>query len=192
MRGRTDRLWIIGGALAAVVLVALGWFLLIVPTNAQALAFEDQTAVTEQQLDTLERRLRQLQTDQAKLPQFRAELARNQEALPSDSGVPPFLRQLESAGNAVGARVTNVSVGVPAAVPGGGDGVYALPITVTTDGSPGQLSPFLDQLQQVQPRAVLIETANLTAGSGAGMSLTLTMKVFVTLANNAPTPAPTR
>ena len=183
MRGRVDHLWIAGGAVAAALLITLGWFLLIGPTQDDTAAMREQIDTSAVQLITLQSTLRKLNAEKAKLPQYQAELKKYREALPSDGDVAAFLRQLEAAGNAVGANVSNMSVGSPATVPGKGLTVYALPVTVTADGTAGQLSPFLDQLQQNQPRAVLIETANLTGGADRAatdsMSLTLTMKVFV-------------
>jgi Tfp pilus assembly protein PilO len=197
MNGRTDRIWMIGGAAGAVLLVAIGWFLLINPTNVEADGLRERTQVIELERMSLDNRLRELKAEKARLPEYQAQLGRNKQALPADSGVPAFLRQLEQAGNTVGASVSNVSVGVPTAIKGDSPTVFSLPITVTADGTPGQLSPFLDQLQQVQPRAILIETANLTAAAtdqdkgGDKMNLTLTLKVFVAPAAGAAKPAAT-
>jgi hypothetical protein len=77
--------------------------------------------------------------------------------------------------------------------------VYAMSISATVTGSPTALDKFLDQLQNVQPRAVLItnvtEGAGSTSGAGhtAGQTtLTLTMQAFVApaLPAAAATPSP--
>jgi Tfp pilus assembly protein PilO len=70
-----------------------------------------------------------------------------------------------------------------------GPPIYALPITAQVSGTPAALNKFLDQLQAVQPRAVLItqigETTGVTGGAGAraassvGTTLQLTMDAFV-------------
>jgi hypothetical protein len=66
--------------------------------------------------------------------------------------------------------------------------IYALPITAVVSGTPTALNKFLDQLQGVQPRAVLItqigETTGAVAGPNAhgavaGTTLQLTMDAFV-------------
>jgi hypothetical protein len=65
--------------------------------------------------------------------------------------------------------------------------IYALPITADVSGSPAALGRFLDQLQRVQPRAVLItqltEKAATSAQNGHAVggstSLTLSMQAFV-------------
>jgi len=200
MRAHADRLWMIGGAIGVVVLVAIGWLGLINPAGDDAEGYREQTEVSEVQLIALHKRLNELKDQQAKLPTYEAELKRNQQALPADTGIPAFLRQLEDAGDAVGAEVSNVNVGVPAQETGAGLTAYALPVTVTVDGDIEDMGPFLDQLQQVQPRAVLVQSANLAAGEEAGSdgtaNMTLTMKVFVAPAGGAtpgatPTPTPT-
>lgn len=71
-----------------------------------------------------------------------------------------------------------------------GQQIYALPITAQVSGSPDALNRFLDQLQTVQPRAVLLSqisetTTQAASGSGGhggavtGTSLQLTMDAFV-------------
>jgi len=76
-------------------------------------------------------------------------------------------------------------------------GVYAMTISAQITGSPTNLNRFLDQLQNVQPRAVLIASVNEASGAanpgtGTGGSvpagattLQLTMEAFV-----APNAAP--
>lgn len=72
-------------------------------------------------------------------------------------------------------------------------GVYALPITATVSGSASALSRFLDQLQAVQPRAVLISSISMssatngTTGSAPqdAYTLQLTMQAFVAPASPA-------
>lgn len=81
--------------------------------------------------------------------------------------------------------------------PGGaaaGPGVYSLPVKAEVTGSPADLNRFLDQLQNVQPRAVLITSVVETSGNQGtgpggqtvGTVLDLSLQVFVA---TAPTPA---
>jgi Tfp pilus assembly protein PilO len=190
MRTRhADRLWMIGGAAVAVLLLALSWVLAISPTNADADNLREQTASTETQLTTLRRRLADLKEQEANLPTYRAALRVNQDALPEDSGVPDFLRTLQASGDSVNVVVSAVNVGTPGqntALPT----VFDLPITVTAEGSASNLGRFLDQLQRVQPRAVLIESANMTASEDDGKtSISIMLKAFV--AAGEATAAPT-
>jgi hypothetical protein len=75
-----------------------------------------------------------------------------------------------------------------AAAPGGAGSIFALSITATVTGAPNALDKFLDQLQAVQPRAVLITDIVESSGSPTGgnvgpaqaqASLQLTMEAFV-------------
>jgi Tfp pilus assembly protein PilO len=188
-----DRLWMIGGVVGAALLIAIGWFLAISPKMAETDELRGQKETTETQLIVLRNRLSELQEDDKKLPQYKATLERNQAALPTDSGVPDFLRQLQDSGDVVNAAVTGVTVGAPEQQ--GGTELYALPITVTVEGLPTDLGRFLDQLQRVQPRAVLVESANMIAGSekgsAKGQTMTLAIKAFVAPKADQATPAAT-
>jgi Tfp pilus assembly protein PilO len=183
MRTRhADRLWIAGGFLAAALLLAFGWFIAISPAKADADAVREQTATTEIRLVSLQQRLTELQEQAANLNVYQAALQAHQAALPTDSGLPDFLRQLERSGDAVNITVSSLTVGPPVqstAVPS----VYDLPITVTAEGSGVDLNRFLEQVQTVQPRAVLIKGAILTSAAGEGaattMNLVITMTAFV-------------
>ena len=83
----------------------------------------------------------------------------------------------------------NAAGSTPGAV---GPAIFALPITATVSGSPSSLEKFLDQLQNVQPRAVLI-TGITEGGATSGSATTnvapgktllqLTMYAFVAPSN---------
>jgi Tfp pilus assembly protein PilO len=182
------RIWMIGG-LAVIVLLAVGsWFLLISPKFAKASDVRTQVEDTQTQLITLRRKIAGLNAQKAQLPKYKAALKRNQQALPSDSGVPDFLRQLQSSGEKTGVTVSGVSVAAPAPAAGAA-GVWQLPITLIADGAPDDLGSFLNDLQAVQPRAVLIQSVNLTQGTGdsadsssgssGGSSLSLSLMAYV-------------
>jgi type IV pilus assembly protein PilO len=191
-RLHADRIWLAGGAVAAALLAVLGWFIAIHPKNVAAAGLNDQTVTTEIRLQALRRRLAELQEQKARLPEYQAALTRNQEALPADTGMPAFLRQLQGSEGETGVKVTGLNVGAPAAAKDL-TAVYTMPLTVNAEGNATSIGRFLDELQQVQPRAVLVDSANLTPGSGGkdSMSLILTMKAFVA-PSLTPAPTPTR
>lgn len=195
-RTHADRIWMIGGAAVALLLLAVGWFVAIKPKNAETASLKRQIAASEGNLRSLRSQLAELQAEQAKLPASRALLLTRQAALPADSGVPDFLRQLQDSGDEVGVDVSAVSVSTPErskAI----SAVFELPITVTADGTAVNLGRFLDQLQTEQPRAVLIESANLSTAGGEtpdSMSVSISLTAFVapTGAPNAAVPATTK
>ncbi|MFG1608722.1 type 4a pilus biogenesis protein PilO [Actinoplanes sp. NPDC049265] len=176
-----DRLWMIGGAAVIIALGLMSWFFLINPKYAEAADLRNTTEDTQVQIAVLNKRIADLETEKAKLPQYRAALKTSQNALPSGSGVPDFLRQLQKSGDALHVTVGGVNVNTPTPVDGMAD-VYTLPIALTLDGTAGDLGKFLTQLQQTQPRAVLIDAVTLAAtgnGDAAATSISLSLKAFV-------------
>jgi Tfp pilus assembly protein PilO len=87
-------------------------------------------------------------------------------------------------GAATPSKTTSSSSG---SASGAGKKVYGLSISAVVSGSTAQLNEFLNQLQTVQPRAVLITAVTEAAGtaSGATTSLNLTMQAFVQPASAA-------
>jgi Tfp pilus assembly protein PilO len=190
------RLWEVVGAVGAVTLLAIGWFFFISPQKGQTSELRDEAAMTEVRLTTLQQRLVELRKQHQNLAEYRAQLVRDRKALPTTSGLSDFLRELQAAGDKEGVSVSGVAVGIPSQVAAGGTKVYSLPITLTADGSGGRLYRFLDQVQQVQPRAVLITSTSAVAeqqtkGSIAGSTtLTLGLQAFVAPTGEAGAEAP--
>jgi Tfp pilus assembly protein PilO len=159
-----DRVWMYGGVAGAVLLLVLGWFLAIRPVNAEADGLREQSGDTQTQLLTLRKRLHQLQEQAKQLDTYRTALKTKQEALTTNSGMPDFLRSLQETGDAVSVDVNQIAVSPPVAsttVPT----VLEVPIVLTAEGASLNLVRWLDQLQTVQPRAVLIEGVSLDGGT---------------------------
>jgi Tfp pilus assembly protein PilO len=173
-----DRRWIAGGAAGAIILVVLAWVFLISPQNALTSAVQDQADTAAQQLGTVQHRLSALRKQDADRPQYQARYALALEALPTTAATADLLRELQAAGAATGVAVTGVTVGAPAQVAGAAKATIALPVTVSATGAATGLEQFVNQLQQVQPRALLINNATVASSSGQPQ-LTLTMQAFV-------------
>jgi len=179
----TARIWLCTGAAVVALLAVTSWFLLIKPKYTEAAGVRAQANDTQTQLVSLRKRISDLDRQKAQLPKFRAALKANQRALPSDAGVSDFLRQLQAAGDNVDVAVTGVSVAAPLKSPAAAD-LWELPMTLTAEGRADDLSLFLIQMQSVQPRAVLVKSANLTQGASgsagaAPPSLSLTITAYV-------------
>lgn len=178
MTHRQDRIWLLGGVVVMILLVAGGWFLLISPKNAERDDAQSRVAAAGADLTALKRQAATLKAESAKLPAYTAQLTMNRKALPATSGVPDFLRQLQVSGTAVDVEISGISVGGPAlskAVPT----VYELPISLTASGRAGNLSKFLDRLQIVQPRAVLLTSVGLTGAPPAVVTAAISLTAFV-------------
>lgn len=188
-RRHADRLWMAGGALAAAVLLALGWLVMISPERATAAELRVQTEATEISLIKLRHRLAELQEQNGRLGEYQAQLDAHQLALPASTAVPELLRQLQRNGSRADVTVSGVSVGTP--VPAKGT-VTALPISLTVTGTATNVEKFVVELQDVGPRAVLINTAALTEeGEGRRTTLLLNLSAFFTGSGGQPAaPAP--
>ncbi|MEU7907044.1 type 4a pilus biogenesis protein PilO [Actinoplanes sp. NPDC049118] len=188
MRTRhADRLWVIAGAVVVALLGAVTWLLLVNPQHTEAADLEEQTEAATAQVTQLRKRNAELAADQAKIGELTKQYDALAAALPPDSGVPEFLRQLQASGNAVDVEVSGITVGVPAEEKTS-PGVWALPIQLNAEGTAKRLGAFLQLLQGAdQKRAVLIETANVSAGdsddnesdAAPQMLLNLGIKAFV-------------
>lgn len=209
---RADRVWMIAGASVTVLLVVACWFLLISPANAAKDDVENQAADTQTQLITLNKRINELKKQQANLKALVATRDAKQTALPSDSGMAAFLNQLNKSGADTDVTVTGITVGAPVAQVNPST-IRALPITLTADGTLPALEKFLDTLQTGQSRAVLIQSAGVTPQSGDAsddsssttspsaapttasdpvMSISLTLKAFVTSTTSTSTTVTTK
>jgi Tfp pilus assembly protein PilO len=188
-----DRLWAIGGGIVAVIVVLVGWFMFISPQNAETANLRNEIAATGSQVSTLQARLSQLSRENADLPRYEADLARDRQALPTDSGLSDFLRELQVASANANVSVSGLTIGAPTQVVKTGSPVFGLPITVTAVGLPARLGRFLHELQQVQPRAVLISSSTLSGNGKKGLdgasSLTISMQVFVAQPSGQERPA---
>lgn len=210
-RSQAERLWLIGGALVAVVLALIGYFLAISPQRSKTSDVNSQVAAARAQNATLEAHIAALNAQNKNLAKYQAQLKAAELALPSGADVSNFLRSLQSLGNATQTNVANMTVGAATAVapaatatssaaPAAASatpastGLLNYPISIQVTGLPASLNKFLEQLQDVQPRAVLI--TQLTESSGTttpgapahpgGTTLQLSMQAFATSAPTAP------
>ncbi|GGK86506.1 type 4a pilus biogenesis protein PilO [Mangrovihabitans endophyticus] len=170
-RFRADRVWQAAGLAVILLLAAGGWFLFIGPKYAEADETRAERETVEIQTITLRKRVGQLKQESDELPKYKAALKQAQAALPADSGVPDFLRQLQASGDELGVDVNGISVAAPSEVVEQA-GVYELPMTVSVNGTAARLSSFLTRMQSAQPRAVLITAATLTSQGTSGSTST--------------------
>ncbi|BCJ44628.1 hypothetical protein GCM10010168_14410 [Actinoplanes ianthinogenes] len=174
---RSDRVWLFGGLALIVLLVVTGWFLMIKPKYAEASDMRGQVEDTTTQLAQLRKRLADLKADNENLAEYKADKARFENALPTADSIPEFLRQLQTLGS-------TLNVDVSAYTASGRSKsdtvttVEELPITLNATGSVADISKFVNQLQNTQPRAVLIQSAGLTFVEKDSAELSLTLAAF--------------
>ncbi|WP_433050268.1 type 4a pilus biogenesis protein PilO [Dactylosporangium sp. CS-033363] len=179
---RHDRLWLLGGAFFALVVVAFGFLFFIRPKQQDTDTITAEAADAQLQVDKQRRELATLAKQHDNIDEFKATLAKDQAALPDADRASDFLRELQDAGELTGVTVSGVSVGsavdLKALV---GFQVYALPVSLTVAGPTAKMNPFLDQLQVSQPRAVLISSVNFapsTSTSADKSNVTINLQAF--------------
>lgn len=194
LTSRTAR-WSVGTALLCVVLLAVTWLLLVSPRRDEATELRDANLAAQNQNDLLEVKIAQLRAQFAKLPEKQAELADILAQMPADAGMPRLVRDLDTMAETTGATLTSVTPGAaqalvtdtaqgaqagaagaadpaadpaaaPAAAPADASAVVEIPVTVVVEGDYFQTVAFLKRLQTQMPRAFLVTTVQMSAGSG--------------------------
>ncbi|MEU8608494.1 hypothetical protein AB0C29_10890 [Actinoplanes sp. NPDC048791] len=177
-----NRLWLLAGVLTTALLVAVTYFLMVSPTFAEADELAVQTETARTQAVKLRKELVKLQKEKKNEKQLTATRDAYRDALPSGSGVPAFLRQLQADGGRVGVNVSGITVGTPEPIESVG-GVWSIQIQLVADGTAAELNKFLQQLQgSAQKRAVLIEATTLESddsGASKDQRINLTVRAFV-------------
>jgi len=178
---RHDRLWLLGGAFLALVVVAFGFLFFIRPEQQDTGTIKAEAADAQLKVDRQRRELATLAKEHERIDEFRATLAKDQAALPDADRASDFLRELQSAGELTGVTVSGVAVGSAVDLTSLlGVRVYALPVSLTVAGPTGKMNPFIDQLQVHQPRAVLISSINFapTSTGSDKANVTINLQAF--------------
>jgi Tfp pilus assembly protein PilO len=175
---RIDQLWLLGGVVTIIALVAATWFLGVSPVDAEKETLQTQTEDTRGQLTKLNHEIADLSEKKKQLATFKTQLTTKQNALPTKYNTTDFLRQLQITAATVHVEVSGMTVGAPAKSTVVSSAVE-LPISLTADGTPANLSRFLAQLQTVQPRAVLITMIAVATGAEPGtVTATLNLNAY--------------
>lgn len=111
MNTSNPRMWIIGGLLAALAVLALGWSFVISPRMGAVAQTREETVELEDQAVLIQNQAVQLQKQAQDLPaQIRA-LRRIQTKIPSSVDVPALLRDIQAAGRANRVRIDALTPG---------------------------------------------------------------------------------
>jgi hypothetical protein len=111
-----DRIWQAGGAGAAVVISALAWFLVVSPELSNAASLDEQTMAAQTQNLTLHSKINRLQADNANMDALVASLRQARTALPVDSSLAAFTRQLSGYAGQHGVSISGITAGEPMAL----------------------------------------------------------------------------
>ena len=134
-RLQDKRVWLAGGAVGAVLITAIGWFMFIGPELSSTSALHAQAAATLEQNNILQLKLKSLEVKRTQLGKYTASLKQALLSLPMDSGLPAFTRQLTAQATASGVHLVSVSAGAVSPV------VAAAPVATDTTSPSAAPSP---------------------------------------------------
>jgi hypothetical protein len=204
---KSDRLWLAGGGVAGVVISGLAWFMVVSPELSNASSLDEQTAASQTQNISLQSKIHRLQADNSNMDALVASLKQARTALPVDSSLAGFTRELSGYASQTGVSISGITAGEPTSVTptapaaaAAGTGTtpgtpsaagtaaspaghtYALPLTIVVKGAAANDLRFLVAVQGPGKRAALVSGTQLTGDTtkrGAAMQLTIQLQLFV-------------
>jgi len=169
-----SRVWLIGGAVAALVALLVGWLFVVSPQRARAADLGAQADQINGANTALVSQIAQLKRDFANLPASQAQLRTYSQRIPSVAAMSSLLRQLSTAAVASHVTITSIS---PASLTSmmsssskGSTGLLASSVNITLTGHYAAVEAFLTRIEGLQ-RAMLVTGLSLskaTASSSSG------------------------
>ena len=123
------RIWLAGGALIAVIVVAFGWFMLAMPQLDQAAKADLQRASVQAQNDQLQAVLTTMKGQYENLDALQEQLEELHLSVPGTRDLDPYFLKVALAANLAGVALNGVEVGV------------AQPYFIPTAGAPSTPAP---------------------------------------------------
>ena len=182
MRIASAKAWLVVGALAAVVVMVLGWTMLISPMRDRTASVQDEVAAQQSANATAQDTVARLKKQSAGLSVRRAQLKALTTTIPASEQVPTLLRDISAAAKATGVTLGELTpfspIAVTPAVSGSSSqtevvaGLQEVPLAISITGTYAQTQAFLAALEAMK-RAVLVHGLDLAVGTG-GTEATLT------------------
>jgi Tfp pilus assembly protein PilO len=190
---KSERFWLVGGTLAAVLVAAVAWFGAVGPELSNASSLESQTVDAQTQNISLQAKIHKLQQDNADMPKLINSLLQARTALPIDTEIAAYTQRLSdyagknhvvvSGINASDPVSATAKPGQPAAPAAGAVAgqLYALPLTVIVKGAIANDLQYLKTVQSDTRAALVTSTqlANDPSKNGSLTQLTIQLQVFV-------------
>ena len=166
----TSQRWVLGAALASVVLLLAGWFLLVTPQKTTADQLRVDAEAQAAANVRAEAEIASLKAQYKDLPSLQMEEAQIRSRIPETPNMPALLRTVSQ--NAKTAGVTLVSVSPSNPVPlnqsgtnGGGlsdpGQVSQIPIVIQVTGPFANMQLFLNSVEQMK-RSMLVTSLDIT------------------------------
>ncbi|GAA1687780.1 hypothetical protein GCM10009792_04450 [Microcella alkalica] len=167
------RLWVIGSAFVAALLLLAGWFLGVQPRLAEVSASNAErqnVATVNAQYEAVLADLRELSEN---LPALESELAAVRVEIPQDPELSTYLGQLNVLAEASGVSLNEVTANTPQLVearlvePYGVTDLVAIPVQISALGAPEDITRFL-RSAQFGPRLLLVAGFGIGDDGGSG------------------------
>jgi len=177
--------WYAAAAIASVLVLLAGWFLLVSPQNATAADLSTQADSQAQTNAQTEVKIAALKAQYKNLPTLQRQFAIAQTHLPPTPQLPALLRQLSAAAKSAGVTLDSVSPAAPTPLDTTGTNavsstgaaaagqVNVIPVTITVEGPFANTRLFLADLEAM-PRSVLVTGIAMTRASGSTSGATPT------------------
>jgi len=209
-----QRRWSIGTAIAVVVILAAGWFLLVKPQHAKVTDLHSQTAAQEQTNQTLTTKITALQAEAKNNAQEQRILEKFVTQIPDTAAEPSLIRTLTQTAKGAGVDLVSITPGAPTPVGAtaaaaaqtlgsspvaSGGSLFKLPLALQITGAYSNVESFFAGLEHL-PRAFLVSSftvAPATTGGGGATSelppnaLTASVTTAVYYSTPSTTAAPT-
>jgi Tfp pilus assembly protein PilO len=184
------RQWTVFTAIAVIVVLLAGWFLLVKPQSTKASTLRSEATTQQASNALIQTQIASLQNEQAQLPEQQKELQKFATQVPADASEPAAIRQLSAAATGSGVNLVSLTPGTASAVAvaGAAPGSTALtapsssagqlvqlPVTLAILGSYANVESFFLSLEKL-PRALLVTGWSLcpTTGSSATSAVSCT------------------
>ena len=149
-------------AVAAVVVGLLVLVALVLPRMGQVNEKQDELASAQEQQQTLEAQVGQLEDAKRQAKSVQKELDGLQTKIPPTVNLPRLIRQLQGSADDAAVDFMSVSPGAPAPAASGG-GVSTIPMQINVTGSYFSVEEFLYKLENL-PRAARVTQITVAPG----------------------------
>lgn len=177
------RRWVTGAALAALVILAAGWFLVVKPQKSKVSDLHEQTAAQNATNAQLLTKITALQAEAKNNAQEQRILEKFATQIPNSAAEPALIRTLTQTANGSGVDLTSITPGEPTtlsaasgatsqtlgAAPPPGGSLFSLPLALSVTGPYANLESFFHGIEQL-PRAFLVNSFTLGPASGGTSS----------------------
>lgn len=180
-----NRQTLLVGVLGTILVVALFWFFLWSPKDAELEEVNQQIAAAEQQQIQLQAELRRLEGIRDEAPEKQAQLAAAESVVPREAALPSALRQLQLAADDSGVTLMSVAPTRPESVEDLDPHIVAMALNVQLEGGYFQVVDFLRRIEDpsITPRGIVWQslTAATTPEDYPVLTVALTGEMFAVL-----------